>query len=85
MSKIELKEVNCYTHLTEIEIVVTINDKDYYALGQYDENGHRTTTIKTLETYDTVYDYTYGFEHTNTGELDHDQIFEIEKLIEKEL
>ena len=89
-AKVKLKEMNCYTHITEIEGVFEIEQEDKYiatvfALGQWDENGSRKMVVKNFADYEILYEEEYGFEHENTGDLSSESIDKLWEMLEKEL
>jgi len=88
--KVKLKEMNCYTHITEIEGVFEIEQKDKYvatvfALGQWDENGSRKMVVKNFADYETLYEEEYGVEHENAGYLSSESINKLWEMLEEEL
>lgn len=89
-AKVKLKEMNCYTHITEIEGVFEIEQEDKYiatvfALGQWDENGSRKIVVKDFKNYGTLYEEEHGVEHENTGDLSSESIDKLWEMLEKEL
>jgi len=89
-TKVKMEEMNCYTHITEIECVFEIEQEDDYtakvfALGQWDENGSRRVVIKNFSDYKTLYEEEYGIEHKNTNDLSNETIDEIWEMLEKQL
>lgn len=89
-SKVKLQEVNCYTHITEIEGVFEIEQEGkyiatVYALGQWDENGHRGMTVKDFKNYNTFYREEYGCELENTKDLNGESLNKLLEILEEEL
>jgi hypothetical protein len=89
-SKVKLKEMNCYTQITEIEGVFEIEQEDkyiatVYALGQWDDNGSRQMSVRNFADYETLYEEEHGIEHQNTGDLSSESIDKLWEMLEEEL
>ena len=89
-AKVKLIEMNCYTHITEIEGVFEIEQEDrniatVFALGQWDENGSRKMVVKNFADYETLYEEEYGIEHENKGVLNGESIDKLWEMLEEEL
>jgi len=89
-TKVKLKEINCYTHITEIEGVFEVKQEDksvatVFALGQWDENGSRKMLVKNFSDYETLYEEEYGVQHENTGRLSSESLDKLWEMLEEEL
>lgn len=89
-TKVKLKEITCYTHITEIEGVFEIEEENkyiatVYALGQWDENSSRKMVVKDFKNYETLYEEEYGIEHENKGVLNGESIDKLWEMLEEEL
>lgn len=88
--EVTLKELNCYTHITEVEGVFDIKqDGNYiarvYALAQFDENGRRGLKITNYDDYSLLYAEEYGAESVDDKLLSGETIDMIQEKLEEQL